>query len=67
MSFKTIDEQIEQELRELALTDVKKLLEYIDVKKYKICRQRKMGKSLQQIANAMQMPRPSVQTICDKC
>lgn len=60
-----LDKDVYDEIRELALTDTQKLIDlYIDVDKLKICRQRKMGKTLQQIARAMQMPKS---TVADKC
>lgn len=63
-----LDDEIKEEIRQLALTDVNKLIElYIDAEKLKICKQRKMGLSLQQIAIAMSMPRPTIQSICKTC
>lgn len=64
----TIDEQIKREIQTMALTDWERFKElYLDMSKLKICKQRKMGKTLQQIANTMSMPRSSVQTICKNC
>lgn len=63
-----LDDDILKEIRELALTDTQKLIDlYIDKDKLKICRQRKMGKTLQQIAQAMQMPKSTVRDKCKVC
>ena len=63
-----LDQQIIDEIRELALTDTKKLIElYIDADKLKICRQRKMDKTLQQIATSMRMSKKKVWKVCQTC
>jgi hypothetical protein len=63
-----LDDQIIEEIRMLALTDTQQLIDkYIDINKLKICKQKKMGKTLQAIANAMEMPRSTVQSICKVC
>jgi hypothetical protein len=65
-----LDKSIIDEIRQIALTHPEKLMEYINfdkIKQDKICRQKQMGKTLQQIANAMQMPRSTVQDKCKVC
>jgi len=63
-----LEQDIREEIRQLALTDVDKFIEmFVDVEKLKICRQRKMGKTLQQIAISMQMPKSTVRDKCKTC
>lgn len=65
---KTIDEQVIDEIRELALTDTQKFIDtYVDLNKLKICKRRKMGQTLQQIASAMNMPKSTVKDKCKRC
>lgn len=65
----SIEEEVKNELQQLALTDWNKFLSItgIDVSSLEICKRRKKGQTLQQIANAMQMPRSSVQSRCKTC
>lgn len=63
-----LDEQILADIRLLALTDTQALIDkYCDPIKLKICKQKEMGKTLQQIANAMQMPKSTVRDKCKVC
>jgi hypothetical protein len=63
-----LDDEILNQIRTLALTDTQKLIDlYIDKDKLKICLQRKGGKSFQQIANSMKMPKSTVRDKCKAC
>lgn len=63
-----LDKQIQDEIQTLCLTDFEKFKElYLDMNKLKICKQRAMGKTLQQIAKAMQMPKRTVANQCAVC
>lgn len=63
-----LDEQIIEEIRTLALTNTQELIDkYIDINKLKICKQKKMGKTLQQIATLMQMPKSTIRNKCKVC
>lgn len=65
---KTIDEQVIDEIRELALTDTQKFIDtYVDMDKLKICKRRKIGQTLQQIASAMGMPKSTIRNKCKTC
>ena len=63
-----LDQEIIDEIRNLAITNPKKLIDkYLDMTKLQICKRRKMQQSFQQIANAMRMPKTTVYKICKKC
>lgn len=65
----TLDEEVKNELRQLALTNFDKFLEVtgVDLTTLKICKQHERGKSLQQIANLMQMPKTTISRRCKVC
>ena len=63
-----LEEQIKNEIQTLCLTDFERFKEmYLDMNKLKICKQRKMGKTLQQIAQIMNMPKRTVANHCQEC
>lgn len=65
----SIEEEVKNDLQQLALTDWDKFVKLInlDISSLEVCKRRKKGQTLQQIANAMQMPRSTVQRKCDTC
>ena len=67
----SIDQKVLDEIQLLALTDVKTLVEkYIDpakLNKTLACNGRKSGKSLQQIAIALNVSKSLVYRICQAC
>lgn len=63
-----IDDEIKQEIQTMCLTDFERFKElFLDMNKLKICKQRKMGKTLQQIANLMKMPKTTIARHCEEC
>lgn len=64
-----LEQQIKDNLRNLALTNFDEFMQVvgIDMDTLKICHQRRKGKSLQQIANMMQMPKATIQYKCKVC
>lgn len=65
----SVDEELNRELQLLAATDWQKFLATtgLDITTLKICKQRQRGKTLQQIANAMQMPKSTIRNKCKVC
>jgi hypothetical protein len=59
--------ELEQRVKELALLDTKELMKYIDPVKLQVCDKRKKGLSYGQIAQALKMPRSTVQDVCRVC
>ena len=68
-----LEQEILDEIRDLAINDPQKLIEkYIDMEKLLVCKRRKMGQTLQQIAIAMSTPeytpsKKKVWKICQSC
>jgi len=69
MNYKTTEEEVDDKLRQLALTDWNKFKEVtaLDVTTFTICEQKRAGKSYRQIAYKMGIHFTTVRDRCKKC
>jgi hypothetical protein len=61
------DKDIEKYVKEMALLDTGRLMQYIDVERLTICELRKKGLSFGQISKKVNKTRMSVAGICRRC
>lgn len=69
MAIPSTEEDVDKQLRNLAVTDWKKFKEVtgLDLELFFICTQRKNGKSFRQIAYKMNIPFTTIRNRCKKC